>query len=76
MRRVLATDAGRERWRKGQATIRAADHTGRPRNLSELHAGDPMIVVLAREAYSAKDQVQHEGLVQLWREMSPAFATA
>jgi hypothetical protein len=31
-----------------------------------------MVIVLAREAYSAKDQAQHEGLVQLWREMRPA----
>jgi hypothetical protein len=27
------------------------DHTGRPRRLSEIQAGDPMIIVLAREAY-------------------------
>jgi hypothetical protein len=47
------------------------DHTGRPRRLSEIQGEDPMIIVLAREAYSAKDQVQHEGLVQLWREMKP-----
>jgi hypothetical protein len=30
-----------------------------------------MVIVLDREAYSAKDQVQHEGLVVLWREMKP-----
>ena len=30
-----------------------------------------MIIVLAREAYSAKDQRQHEGLRELWREMKP-----
>ena len=47
------------------------DHTGKPRRLSEIQAGDPMIIVLAREAYSAKDQWQHEGLVRLWREMKP-----
>jgi peroxiredoxin len=47
------------------------DHTGRPRKLSELQRGDPMVIVLAREAYSAKDQIQQEGLVQLWREMKP-----
>jgi peroxiredoxin len=47
------------------------DHTGRPRRLSEIQGEDPMVIVLAREAYSAKDQVQHEGLVQLWREMKP-----
>jgi len=47
------------------------DHTGTPRLLSELQAEDPMIIVLAREAYSAKDQRQHEGLMQLWSEMKP-----
>ena len=49
------------------------DHTGRLRRLSETQGGDPLVVVLAREAYSAKDQVQHEGLVQLWREMKPGI---
>jgi peroxiredoxin len=48
---------------------RLPDHTGQPRNLSELQGDDPLVIVLAREAYSAKDQIQHEGLVQLWREM-------
>jgi peroxiredoxin len=47
------------------------DHTGRPRRLSEIQGEDPMVIVLARQAYSAKDQAQHEGLVQLWREMKP-----
>jgi peroxiredoxin len=47
------------------------DHTGTPRRLSELQGKDPMVIVLAREAYSAKDQRQHEGLVQLWKEMKP-----
>jgi peroxiredoxin len=47
------------------------DHTGTPRRLSEIQGSDPMIIVLAREAYSAKDQRQHEGLIQLWSEMKP-----
>jgi peroxiredoxin len=47
------------------------DHTGTLRRLSELQDEDPMIVVIAREAYSAKDQIQHEGLVHFWREMKP-----
>jgi peroxiredoxin len=47
------------------------DHTGVPRRLSELQGNDPLIIVLAREAYSAKDQRQLEGLAQLWREMKP-----
>jgi peroxiredoxin len=47
------------------------DHTGTPRRLSELQGEDPIIIVLAREAYSAKDQRQQQGLVELWREMKP-----
>jgi peroxiredoxin len=47
------------------------DQTGRLRRLSEIQAADPMIIVLAREPYSAKDQRQHEGLRELWREMKP-----
>jgi peroxiredoxin len=47
------------------------DHTGTPRRLSELQGEDPMIIVLAREAYSAKDQRQQQGLAVLWREMKP-----
>jgi peroxiredoxin len=47
------------------------DHTGQPRTLSEIQGDDSMIIILAREAYSAKDQWQHEGLVRLWRQMKP-----
>jgi peroxiredoxin len=47
------------------------DHTGTYRRLSELQGPDPMIVVLAGEAYSAKDQVQQRNLAQLWNEMKP-----
>jgi peroxiredoxin len=47
------------------------DHTGRMSSLSEIQGDDPLVIVLAREAYSAKDQRQHEGLAQLWREMKP-----
>jgi peroxiredoxin len=47
------------------------DHTGALRQLSELQGQDPMIIVLAREAYSAKDQIQQRGLAELWREMKP-----
>jgi hypothetical protein len=47
------------------------DHTGRLRRLSEIQGDDPMVIVLDREAYSAKDPVQHEGLVVLGREMKP-----
>jgi peroxiredoxin len=61
---------------RADVTVRAVfpdyelpDHTGQLRRLSEIQGDDPMVIVLAREAYSAKDQIQHEGLVQLWREM-------
>jgi peroxiredoxin len=47
------------------------DHTGRLLRLAEIQGQDPLIIVLAREAYSAKDQRQHEGLRELWREMKP-----
>src|SRR4029453_14757682 len=47
------------------------DHTGTPRRLSELQGDNPMIIVLARKAYSAKDQRQQEGLAELWRGMKP-----
>jgi peroxiredoxin len=47
------------------------DHTGTPRRMSELQGEEPMIIVLAREAYSAKDQRQQQGLAELWREMKP-----
>jgi len=47
------------------------DHNGVPRRLSELQGDDPMVIVLAREAYSGKDQRQQQGLAQPWREMKP-----
>jgi peroxiredoxin len=47
------------------------DHTGTLRRLSELQGEDPMIIVLARGACSAKDQRQQQGLAELWREMKP-----
>jgi peroxiredoxin len=34
------------------------DQTGQPRRLSEIQHDDPMVIVLAREAYSAKDQAR------------------
>jgi peroxiredoxin len=47
------------------------DHEGVSRRLSDLQGDDPMVIVLAREAYSGKDQRQQQGLVQLWQEMKP-----
>jgi peroxiredoxin len=41
--------------------------------LSELQGGDPLVVVLARGGYCPKDRRQHEGLVQLHREMQVGY---
>jgi peroxiredoxin len=49
------------------------DHTGKRRKLSEIQGIDPLVVVLARGGYCPKDRRQHEGLVQLWREMMPGL---
>jgi peroxiredoxin len=50
-----------------------SDQTGKRRKLSELQQQDPMIVVLSRGAYCPKDRRQHEGLVQLHREMEVGY---
>ncbi len=49
------------------------DHRGMRRTLSELQGGDPLVVVLARGGFCPKDRRQHEGLVQLHREMQVAY---
>jgi len=49
------------------------DHTGRHRTLAELQGPDPMIVVLSRGGYCPKDRRQHEGLVQLQREIAVGY---
>ena len=50
-----------------------SDQTGKRRKLSELQQNDPLIVVLSRGAYCPKDRRQHEGLVQLHREMEVGY---
>jgi peroxiredoxin len=50
-----------------------SDHTGKHRKLSDLQGGDPMIVVLSRGSFCPKDRRQHEGLVQLYREMEVGY---
>ena len=50
-----------------------ADHTGKPRKLSELQAHDPMIIVLSRGSFCPKDRRQAEGLLQLHREMEVGY---
>ncbi len=49
------------------------DHTATRRKLSQLLASDPMIVVLSRGGFCPKDRRQHEGLVQLHREMEVGY---
>ena len=50
-----------------------SDHTGKHRKLSDLQGQDPMVVVLSRGAYCSKDRRQHEGLLQLHREMGVGY---
>lgn len=49
------------------------DQTTTRRKLSELQADDPMVVVLGRGGFCPKDRRQHEGLVQLHREMEVGY---
>ena len=49
------------------------DHTARRRKLSDLQEADPMILVLSRGGYCPKDRRQHEGLVQLHRELEVGY---
>ena len=49
------------------------DHRGKHVRLSELQSGDPMVVVLSRGGFCPKDRRQHEGLLQLHREMQVGY---
>jgi peroxiredoxin len=49
------------------------DQTGKHKKLSELQKDDPMIVVLSRGGFCPKDHRQHEGLVQLHREIEVGY---
>jgi peroxiredoxin len=50
-----------------------SDHRGKRRTLSELQAGDPLVLVLSRGGYCPKERRQHEGLLQLHREMEVGY---
>ncbi len=50
-----------------------SDHTARRRKLSDLQGEDPMVLVLARGGYCPRDRRQHEGLVQLERELEVGY---
>src|SRR5262249_19752735 len=49
------------------------DHTTKHRKLSELQGQHPMVLVLSRGGYCPKDRRQHEGLVQLHRELEVGY---
>jgi peroxiredoxin len=50
-----------------------SDHRGKRRTLSELQESDPMVLVLSRGGYCPKERRQHEGLLQLHREMEVGY---
>jgi peroxiredoxin len=49
------------------------DHTGKRRKISELQGHHPMVLVLSRGSFCPKDRRQHEGLVQLHRELEVGY---
>jgi hypothetical protein len=50
-----------------------SDHTAKRRKLSELQGQHPMVLVLSRGGFCPKDRRQHEGLVQLHREIEVGY---
>jgi len=49
------------------------DHTATRRKLSEIQGADPMIIVLSRGGFCPKDRRQHEGIIELHREMEVGY---
>src|SRR3954454_13816680 len=49
------------------------DQRGKHRSLSQLQGGDPLVLVLSRGGFCPKERRQHEGLVQLYREMQVGY---
>src|SRR3954452_10220246 len=50
-----------------------SDHRGVHRKLSELQEQDPLVLVLSRGGFCPKERRQHEGLLQLHREMQVGY---
>src|SRR5438045_6828663 len=50
-----------------------SDHRGTRRALSALQQGDPLVLVLSRGGFCPKERRQHEGLLQLHREMQVGY---
>ena len=55
------------------ADYELTDQTAKRRKLSELQGQHPMIVVLSRGGFCPKDRRQHEGLVELHRELEVGY---
>jgi peroxiredoxin len=49
------------------------DQHGKQRTLSELQGGDPLVLVLSRGGFCPRERRQHEGLLELYREMQVGF---
>ncbi|PYL34527.1 MAG: alkyl hydroperoxide reductase [Verrucomicrobia bacterium] len=49
------------------------DHTTQRRKLSQLQGQYPMVLVLSRGGFCPKERRQHEGLVQLHRELEVGY---
>jgi peroxiredoxin len=50
-----------------------SDQAGKRRTLSELQGPDPLVLVLSRGSFCPKDRRQHEGLLELHREMEVGY---
>ena len=50
-----------------------SDHRGMRRTISALQGGDPLVLVLSRGGFCPKERRQHEGLLQLHREMQVGY---
>jgi len=50
-----------------------SDHRGVHRSLSDLQQQDPLVLVLSRGGFCPKERRQHEGLLQLHREMQVGY---
>jgi peroxiredoxin len=50
-----------------------SDHTTKHRKLSELQGPHPMVLGLSRGGFCPKDRRQHEGLVELHREIEVGY---
>jgi peroxiredoxin len=51
------------------------DHTGRPRTLSEIANGDPLVLVFSRGWWCPKEQRHLRRLVELQDELEVAYST-